>query len=77
MYAVVYGGDIYKQTGGTGDFLPLGQTSRNWWGLGSLNGNIYAAVYGGDIYIQTGGTGDFLPLGQTSRAWLGLAPLII
>ncbi|QQS59861.1 hypothetical protein IPN35_03260 [Candidatus Peregrinibacteria bacterium] len=73
IYAVVWGGDIYKQTGGTGDFLPLGQTSRNWYGITTdSSGNIYAVVWGGDIYKQTGGTGDFLPLGQTSRNWYGI-----
>ncbi|QQS59859.1 hypothetical protein IPN35_03250 [Candidatus Peregrinibacteria bacterium] len=73
VYATTDGGDIYKQTGGTGDFLPLGQTSRHWTGMtADSSGNIYAAEYGGDIYKQTGGTGDFLPLGQTSRNWYGI-----
>ena len=33
VYAAVSGGDIYKQTGGTGNFLPLGQTARGWAGM--------------------------------------------
>ena len=33
VYACVYGGDIYKQAGGIGDFEALEQTSRNWVGL--------------------------------------------
>jgi len=60
--------------GGTGDFVALGQTSRNWRGPAAApNGNIYACVVGGDIYMQTGGTGDFVALGQTSRDWIGMA----
>lgn len=55
------------------DFLALGQTSREWRGMGSLGSNVYACVGGtGDIYMQTGGTGDFVALGQTSRNWSGL-----
>jgi hypothetical protein len=33
VYACVYGGDIYKQTGGVGDFVALGQTTRGWRGM--------------------------------------------
>jgi hypothetical protein len=74
VYAAVYGGDIYKQTGGTGNFVALGQTSRNWYGMAATpNGDVYAAVDGGDIYKQTGGTGNFVALGQTSRSWAGMA----
>jgi len=70
VYACVYGGDIYKQTGGVGDFIALSQTSRNWIGMTTgLNGDVYACVNGGDIYKQTGGVGDFNALSQTSRAW--------
>jgi hypothetical protein len=69
VYACHYGGDIYKQTGGTGDFVALGQATRSWVGMASLGPDVYACVYGGDIYKQTGGTGDFVALGQTARAW--------
>ena len=73
VYAAVYNGGIYKQTGGTGDFLPLGQTGDTGIGMTTdSNGNVYAAVSGGDIYKQTGGTGNFLPLGQTARGWAGM-----
>lgn len=76
VYACVYGGDIYMQTGGEGDFVALSQTSRNWQGMATApNGNIYACVYGGDIYMQTNGTGDFIALGQTSRNWHRMAAL--
>ena len=53
VYACVDGGDIYKQTGGVGNFIPLGQTSRIWSGMTSApNGKIYACVLEGDIYIN-------------------------
>ena len=50
VYACVYGGDIYKQTNGTGNFLPLGQTPRGWRGMTTLGTDVYACVYGEDIY---------------------------
>ena len=54
IYACVNGGDIYKQTNGAGNFLPLGQTSRQWVGMTTLGTDVYACVYGGDIYRLTG-----------------------
>jgi len=79
IYAAVTNGDIYKQTGGVGDFISLGQ-SRNWFCMAAApNGDVYAGtvkyVAGdppGDIYKQTGGSGNFEPLGQTSRSWRGM-----
>ena len=57
IYAAVRIGDIYMQTGGSGNFLPLSQTSRNWWSITSApNGNVYASVDGGDIYMQNNNT---------------------
>jgi uncharacterized Zn-binding protein involved in type VI secretion len=77
IYACVYNGDIYKQTGGSGNFVALGQTSRNWYDIACApNGDIYASVYNsnGDIYKQTGGSGNFVALGQTkANGWNGLA----
>ena len=55
IYACVSAGDIYKQTGGTGDFVALGQTSRLWRGMTTLGSDIYACVEAGDIYKQTHG----------------------
>ena len=75
VYACDYNGDIYKQTGGTGDFIALGQTLRSWSGMTTLGGDVYACVTGGDIYKQTGGTGDFIALGQTLRSWYGMTTL--
>jgi len=75
IYASVTGGDIYKQSGGTGDFVALSQTSRNWsLGMAAApNGDIYAAAWGDDIYKQSGGTGDFVALSQGARSWNGMA----
>jgi hypothetical protein len=58
-----------------GNVLPLGQTSRQWYGMTVLGTDVYACVVGGDIYKQTNGTGNFLPLGQTSRQWYGMTVL--
>jgi hypothetical protein len=45
------GGDIYKQTGGVGNFEPLGQALIYWLAMTAApNGDVYAAVYNGDIY---------------------------
>jgi len=74
IYACVSGGDIYVQTGGVGDFVGLGQTSRSYNGMTvSKTGDVYACVNGGDIYKQTGGTGDFVAMNQTIRNWHGMA----
>ena len=58
--------DIYKQTGGTGNFVALGQTTRNWYVLAaSPDGDIYAIAYiVGDyaVYKQTEGAGDFVEI---------------
>jgi uncharacterized Zn-binding protein involved in type VI secretion len=74
VYACVLGGDIYMQTGGSGDFVALGQTARDWVGMcAAPNGNVYACVWNGDIYMQTGGSGTFVALGQTALQWFGMA----
>jgi hypothetical protein len=74
VYACVTNGDIYMQTGGTGNFVGLNQTTRPWYGMcAAPNGNVYASVHGGDIYMQTGGSGAFVALGQTARDWRGMA----
>ena len=73
IYAIADGEDIYKQTGGTGEFVALGQGALNWsWISAAPNGDVYACVWDGDIYKQTGGIGDFVPLGQATRYWSGI-----
>ena len=75
VYAAVFGGDIYKQTGGTGNFVATSQTSRQWTAMCSApNGDIYAAAYetsGGfisniDVYKKLSGYTTFTALGQSS-----------
>ena len=75
VYAAVFGGDIYKQTGGAGNFVATGQTSRQWTAMCSApNGDIYAAAYvtsGGfisniDVYKKLSGGTTFTALGQSS-----------
>ena len=75
VYATNYGGGIYKQTNGTGNFISLGQANRQWSGMTTLGTDVYGCVYNGDIYKQTNGTGDFVALGQTSRSWFGMTTL--
>ena len=53
VYASVFNGDIYKQTGGTGDFVALEQTSRTWVGLAaapSTTGVIITSTPDGSTY---------------------------
>jgi hypothetical protein len=70
VYVSVMNGDIYKQTNGTGSFVALNQTNRDWKGMTSdLNGNVYACVYGGDIYKQINGIGNFVAMGAGNRNW--------
>jgi len=75
VYASVWGGDIYKQTGGTGNFVPLNQVSRNWFGMTTRGNDVYATDFDGDIYKQTNATGNFAALGQTQRSWRGMTTL--
>ncbi len=73
IYACVFNGDIYKQTGGAGAFVALSQTHRPWSGMACTPaGNVYACTYGGDIYMQTDGTGDFVALTAGNRYWTGM-----
>jgi hypothetical protein len=75
IYAVCYPGDIYKQTGGVGDFIAMGFTSRNYVGIAvnSITNDLYLTVQNGDIYKQTGGVGLLVALNQTVRNWYHIA----
>lgn len=56
IYCAVAGGDIYKQTGGSGSFAAMGQTSRIWYGLAADSlGNIYA-IASSNVYKLIDGT---------------------
>lgn len=60
VYAGVYDGGIYKQTGGSGSFNLWNSTSKYWTGLAfdSL-GNMYASAYGGGLYYNAVTTGSY------------------
>ena len=73
VYASAYNADIYKQTGGVGNFVALGLASKGWHGMATFGSNVYASAFTEDIYKQTGGTGTFVALGQTFRRWFGMA----
>lgn len=77
VYACVsngaFDGDIYKQTGGVGDFIALNQTPQSYYGLAAApNGDIYVGVSSGYIYKQTGGTGNFVKINNVFGTWYGL-----
>ena len=76
VYACVHGGDIYKQTGGTGNFVALSQTSRAWHGITTLGSDVYACVDNGDIYKQTGGTGVYLDIDLGSEKHIGVVAVV-
>jgi hypothetical protein len=61
IYAsVTNSGDIYKLTNETGTFTALGQTARNWSGMGvSAAGNIYACADNQYVYKSLGGADAF------------------
>jgi len=72
VYAVVNGGDIYKQTGGTGSFVNVSSAlgTKGWFSITSTpSGDVYAVVNGGDIYRQIGGTGSFVARGAGNKDW--------
>ncbi len=66
IYACAYNyGNIYKQTGGAGNFVSLNQTLRNYCSMTSnTTGDVYCATAEGGIYKQTNGTGDFILVAQ-------------
>lgn len=75
VWAVVFGADIYKQTGGTGAFVAQGAPNLNWTGI-AVNpntGDVWACVLGGNIYMNEGGTGSFATQGEPNRQWRGVA----
>jgi hypothetical protein len=76
VYAVDYGADIYKQTGGVSNFAALNQIAREWRSISvdSSNQNVYAvdASLNSDIYKQMAGGGDFIALGQPFGYFYGI-----
>jgi len=64
---------IYKQTGGSGSFVSMGQTSRDYRGMCSVGADVYVVVFGGFIYKLTGGTGTLSAYESTNRNWTDIA----
>lgn len=75
VYASTNSGDLYKQTGGVGNFVALGAGTRNWSSISvnSVNGDVYATAYAVDIFKQTGGVGAFVALSAGTRQWGGIS----
>jgi hypothetical protein len=69
IYAVVRNGNIYKQTKGIGEFIPISAV-RDWYDIECLsNGNIFASTTKGDIFIQYQGVGEFTESSQIISNW--------
>lgn len=72
VYLSAFGGKIWRGQLGLGEFIPTGQTSREWSGMASDNsGNVWACVWNGGIYKKNT-SGVFVSLGQANRQWNGI-----
>jgi hypothetical protein len=71
IYASVVSGDIYKQTGGAGSFVALGQTARSYRHMTTFNNHVYVTARSPDsqVYQQLNGVGNFISLGLTNREY--------
>lgn len=71
-------GDIYKQSGGIGEFVAQNATGsrKNWSGISvnSANGDVYACINSGDIYKQSSGSGNWVAQNATGaiKGWWGV-----
>jgi hypothetical protein len=73
IYACVYGGDIYKQTNGTGNFVSMGAGNRNWHSIMvSTDNYLYAAVRYGDVYKSPMNTVNFTSLNLGNKEWYAM-----
>lgn len=77
VYFRQYGGQIYKQTGGVGNFAGYGNAGGGGYAITvALNGDIYTTVNGyttGDITMQSGGVGAFNIVTTTKRGYYSLS----
>ena len=74
VYAVVYGGVIYKSADGGATWAALSSGSRYWYGVATHDGvTVYAVVYGGVIYKSADGGATWAALSSGSRYWYGVA----
>lgn len=73
VYVSTFGDGIYKQTNGTGDFVPYDLSGQLLQGITFRNTDIYVAVNNGGIFKQTGGVGSFVQVGTSTSSWRQLA----
>ena len=76
VYAVEYGGVIYKSADGGATWVALSSGgSRSWCGVATHDGvTVYAVVYSGVIYKSTDGGATWVALSSGgSRSWYGVA----
>jgi hypothetical protein len=74
VYAAVQNNDIYKQTGGSGDFIAMGLTVRWWQGITvAPNGDIYASTNASDLFKIDPITKVVTAMGAGNAAWRGIA----
>jgi hypothetical protein len=73
VYASVFGGSIWIQSGGVGPFVDLATGNKDWTGMAAApNGDIYCSVYNGSIWKRTAGAGAFADLTTGNKAWEGM-----
>ena len=75
VYAVVYGGVIYKSADGGATWAALSSGGRYWYGVATHDGvTVYAVVHGGVIYKSADGGATWAALSSAgSRNWHGIA----
>jgi hypothetical protein len=76
VYAVSSTGQIYQQTGGTGNFSLLSHYSNRFWSgiTFTSNGDAYTCdTFQGYIYKRTGRTGNFVAVSNSFGNWYGIA----
>ena len=74
VYAVVYGGVIYKSADGGATWVALSSGSRYWHSVATHDGvTVYAVVHAGVIYKSADGGETWAALSSGSRYWQGVA----
>ena len=74
VYAVEYGGVIYKSADGGATWVALSSGSRYWHGVATHDGvTLYAVVHGGVIYKSADGGATWAALSSDSREWYDVA----
>ena len=74
VYAVEYGGVIYKSADGGETWAALSSGSRYWHSVATHDGvTVYAVVHAGVIYKSADGGATWAALSSGSRYWYGVA----